>query len=78
MPSNFRKRLLEMAKRVKDAPGTRLRFEVPLESLRSADGFTVTGQWTASLVQDGKVVVERDGATGEDALEALELDAEYG
>lgn len=74
MPSNFRKRLLEMKKRF---PGGVLRFEVPLDSLRSADGFTVTGDWKASLETDGKTV-EKPGITGEDALEALDLEPEHG
>lgn len=70
MPSNFRKRLLELKRK---HPGGVLRFEVPLDSLRSADGFTVTGDWKASLEKDGKVT-ERAGMTGEDALEALDLE----
>jgi len=71
MPPSFRKRLLGL----KEAhPGAVLQFEVPLDSLRSADGVAVTGDWTVSLVRDGVVLIERTGATGEDALEAVDLE----
>jgi hypothetical protein len=71
MPSSFRKRLLDLKKRF---PGGVLRFEVPLDSLRSPDGVVVTGDWKVALEQGGKTV-EKAGMTGEDALEAVELEA---
>lgn len=73
--SRFKDQLEELSKYSDKFPGARLRFDVPISSLKpsaASERRLVEGEWKAQLVQaDGTVMIEATGASGEHSMEWL-------
>jgi hypothetical protein len=73
--SRFKDQLEELGGCAEKFPGAKLRFEVPVSSLKpstASERRLIEGEWRAQLVhEDGSLIVEAVGTSGEHSMEWL-------